>query len=355
VFFFGTSTELPGDRVLLVGGEAPRRSETSVQLGDLRAGTWQTVAPLSIPRSRHTATALPGGGVLVVGGMDAAAEEQPRSASSGSRSPRPSKVFVRMTELWQQGRWVKSGELSIGRSNHSATLLGDGRVLVAGGVYHEFGPKSSGRLDLSPPRFVAQTEVWSPRDGRWQLAAPLHRARAYHTATALPDGRVLVAGGAGVSGTLSAEDAVAELWDPPSGQWSLAGSLRTPRYDHTATLLPDGRVLVVGGRRAGGNVGGVSTSEVWDPKLRSWREVGRLNIPRYGHHAILLPGGRVFVAGGFRDESTSLRQAELWDPHTGRWTLTTTLPTDGSVAGLVPFPGGRALLIAANATLLFSP
>jgi hypothetical protein len=355
VFFYGTSTELPGDRVLLVGGEAPHRSEATVQLGDLRAGTWQLVAPLSIPRSRHTATALPGGAVLVVGGMDAAAEEQPRSSVLADlRAPRPSKAFVRTAELWQQNRWVKSGELSVGRSNHTASLLADGRVLVAGGVYYEFGPKGSGHLEFSPPRFVAQSEIWSPA-GRWQLAAPLHRARAYHTATSLPDGRVLVAGGAGVSGTLSADDAVAELWDSGSGQWSLAGSLQTPRYDHTATLLPDGRVLVAGGRRSGGNVGGVSTSEVWDPKLRTWRELGRLNIPRYGHHAVLLPGGRVLVAGGYRDESTPLRQAELWDPRTGRWTLTATMPTDGSVASVAPFPGGRALLISPGAALLFNP
>jgi hypothetical protein len=357
VFFSGTLTELPGDRVLLAGGDAPRRSETTVQLGDLRAGTWQTVAPLSVPRSRHAATVLPGGDVLVTGGVNRAAEEQPRqSVLADLRATRVSHAFLRSAELWKQGRWTSTGELSVARADHTATLLGDGRVLVAGGLYYEFGPKAPGRLDFSGPRFVAETEIWSARTGRWERAQGLRRPRGGHTATLLPDGRVLVAGGTAIGWTPDAPDAIAEIWDAVSGQWSPAGNLKSVRYDHTASLLPDGRVLVAGGRQSGGGAGAVGTSEIWDPRTLTWREVGLLNIPRFGHRAVVLPGGRVLIAGGSRGGGGSVPgQAELWDPSSGRWTPTATLPTDAGNAGLARFPDGRALLITPKATLLFSP
>ena len=116
-------------------------------------------------------------------------------------------------------------------------------------------------------------------------------ARYAHTATLLPNGKVLVAGGYNGGAVLSS----AELYDPASGTWSATGSLTTARYGHTATLLPNGKVLVAGGYD-GVNV--LSSAELYDPASGTWSATGSLTTARYGHTATLLPNGKVLVAGG---------------------------------------------------------
>ncbi len=125
--------------------------------------------------------------------------------------------------------WSDTGSLGTARHKHTATLLPDGKVLVVGGV------GSSG--------YLASAELYDPATGVWSATGSLTTARYNHTATLLPDGKVLVVGGYGSSGYLTS----AELYDPATGTWSTTGSLATARDKHTATLLPDGKVLVVGG------------------------------------------------------------------------------------------------------------
>ena len=129
----------------------------------------------------------------------------------------------------------------------------------------------------------------------------LNTARYFHTATLLPNGKVLVAGGAGSSGNYLAS---AELYNPASGSWTPTGSLANARYAHTATLLPNGKVLVAGGA-------GTST-ELYDPASGTWAVTGNLATGRLYHTATLLPNGKVLVAGG--DNIGSLASAELYDP-----------------------------------------
>src|SRR5947207_2587048 len=119
----------------------------------------------------------------------------------------------------------------------------------------------------------------------------LNTARYFHTATLLPNGKVLVAGGYNNSYLTSAE-----LYDPASGSWSATGSLTTARYAHTATLLPNGKVLVAGGYN---NSGYLTSAELYDPASGSWSATGSLNTARYFHTAALLPNGKVLVAGGY--------------------------------------------------------
>src|SRR6266550_3634306 len=120
----------------------------------------------------------------------------------------------------------------------------------------------------------------------------LNTARDNHTATLLPNGKVLVAGGAGnISNFLNS----AELYDPASGSWTATGSLNTARYSHTATLLPNGKVLVAGGF----NGSFLTSAELYDPASGSWTATGSLNTGRDFHTATLLPNGKVLVAGGF--------------------------------------------------------
>jgi N-acetylneuraminic acid mutarotase len=117
--------------------------------------------------------------------------------------------------------------------------------------------------------------------------------RALHTATLLPDGRLLVAGGLDASQRVFAS---AEVFDPSDGTWQSTGSMAKPRIFHTATLLPDGKVLVVGG--FGGGFDALGSAEVYDPASGEWSQVGGMAVRRAFHTATLLPDGRVLVAGG---------------------------------------------------------
>src|ERR1700682_2455786 len=131
--------------------------------------------------------------------------------------------------------WSPTASMATGRYNHTATLLPSGKVLVAGGC--------------CAPSVFASAELYDPVTGTWSPTASMATARYLHTATLLPSGKVLVAGGVGSSGSLAS----AELYDPVTGTWSPAASMATARYNHTATLLPGGKVLVAGGGNANTN------------------------------------------------------------------------------------------------------
>jgi N-acetylneuraminic acid mutarotase len=128
-----------------------------------------------------------------------------------------------------------TGSLGTLRAQHTATLLPNGKVLVAGGIDSSFNP-------------LASAELYDPATGTWTATGSLVTARYSHTATLLPNGKVLVSGGFNSSVPLAS----AELYDPASGTWTATGSLSTARRIHTATLLPNGKVLVSGGFNSSG-------------------------------------------------------------------------------------------------------
>ena len=164
--------------------------------------------------------------------------------------------------------WSSTGSLSTARWFHTATLLPNGKVLVAGGLNDGTGPLSS-------------AELYDPAKGSWGTTGSLGTARREHTATLLPNGKVLVVGG--YNGEFLSS---AELYDAATGSWSSTGSLGTPRWFHTATLLPNGKVLVVGG---GNSSGPLSSAELYDPATGSWSNTGSLGTAREQHTATLLP------------------------------------------------------------------
>jgi len=173
-------------------------------------------------------------------------------------------------------------------------------VLVAG------GEGSSG--------FLSSAELYDPATGSWSTTSGLGTPRFNHTATLLPSGKVMVAGGRLGSPDSPSYISSAELYDPATGSWSSTGSLGTARKFHTATLLPSGKVLVAGGE---GSSGSLNSAELYDPATGSWSSTGRLDTARSSHTATLLPSGKVLVAGGF-GSSDFLSRAELYDPATRR-------------------------------------
>jgi N-acetylneuraminic acid mutarotase len=213
---------------------------------------------------------------------------------------------------------------------HTATLLPDGTVLVAGGV-----------CSLACSRgALASGELYDPRLGSWTTAGEMIQARANHTATLLADGRVLVAGGAYSSGTGLGGLASAELYDPGNGSWASTGDMDEARYyGHSATLMSNRMVLV-----AGGGLVEVASAELFDPGSGSWTATGRMNEVRGGHTATLLSGGRVLVAGGAVGSGRPLASGELYDLSSGSWTATASMVEGRSLHTATLLASGEVLV-----------
>ncbi len=233
------------------------------------------------PRAYHTATALPSGKVLVAAGFDF--------------------TLLNTAELYDPATasWTNTGSLRLARSDHTATILPSGKVLVVGGL-------------LDTNYSTDSAELYDPTTGKWTSTGSLHTARYRHTATLLASGQVLVAAGQG--GYASCCDGFlqsAEVYDPATGVWTPVGDLPVPRVQHTATLLPSGKVLVAAGLNRQYSDG----AELFDPSTGAWTATDSLITRRSRHTATLLPSGDVLVAGGDSDtlsSRNSLRTAEIY-------------------------------------------
>ncbi|MGE6759496.1 kelch repeat-containing protein [Corallococcus interemptor] len=283
-----TATLLPDGRVLVTGGQLAANSTSdslaSAELYDPQTGTWTVAASMGRARDSHHAFLLSTGRVLVLGGV---------LWSGGGR------ISLTSAELYDvaANRWLATGNLTASRYFSAASLLPSGQVLVTGG---------EGR----PGGHVATAELYTPASGTWQSTGSMAVSRRYHTQTTLPDGRVLVTSGYG-SPSSTGWTTTAELYNPGTGQWTSAGNLAYGRVAHTATVLPSGRVLVAGGFAYITNGSyHTNTVEIFDPELGSWTNTAKMLIEREGHSATLLPTGKVLVAGGYYGVTYS--SAELY-------------------------------------------
>jgi Galactose oxidase, central domain/Kelch motif len=224
------------------------------------------------------------------------------------------------------GVFTNTGSLGTERARHTATLLPNDKVLVAGGINDDNG-------------YLASGELYDPASGNWTVTGSLLTARDLHTATLLPNGKVLVAGG---SNDTSPRLASAELYDPASGAWTATGSLLTARHSHTATLLPNGKVLVAGGITNAG--ASLASAELYDPASGTWTATDSLTTAREGHTATLLSNGKVLVTGGFNLTDFYLASAELYDPASGTWSATGSLATAHIKHTATLLPNGKVLV-----------
>jgi WD40 repeat protein len=220
--------------------------------------------------------------------------------------------------------WTPSGDMSVARSWHSATLLKSGRVLVSGGLGSERGT----------------AEVYDPQTETWSSTADMNVERGGHTATLLKNGNVLAAGGY-VNGSIVGS---AELYDAISGTWSLTADMNVTRVYHTATLLHDGRVLVAGGNCEGTDCVTQKSAEIYDPMTQTWLTAAYMNVAREGHTAALMDDGKVLVAGGTGVDGAMLQSAELFDPVTESWSLTSTMARQREGHSMTLLQDGRVMV-----------
>ena len=251
-------------------------------------------------------------------------------AGGGTLSATSPARYLSGAELYDppSDSWRSAGEMSTPRANHTATLLADGRVLVTGGLN-------------SVGRGIAGAEIYNPVTNAWSSAGAMREARYHHTATLLPNRKVLVAGGHQLTGDGSTVAlSSVELYDPASNSWTRAPRMSVPRDNHTASSLPGGRVLVVGGgTRTAGFVGG---AEIYDPAANRWSRAGRLHEPRAFHAATRLPDGRVLAVGGLND-CGALSSAEVFSPNDGSWTRTRSLRTPRGQLSATAFRDGQVV------------
>jgi N-acetylneuraminic acid mutarotase len=210
--------------------------------------------------------------------------------------------------------------MSVGRVGHAAALLDDGRVLIAGG----YSASATGE-----PTFLASAELYDPATGTFSKTGSMTTARAGATMTVLRSGVVLVAGGYFLDDASSPVAlASAELYDPARGTFKATGSLTTGRYDQTATLLEDGRVLIAGGS---GSDGGLSSAELYDPAGGTFTATGSMATDRTEHAAASLPGGWVLMVGGLDTNAPAnpeeLASAEMYGQVGGKFVAAGAMTT----------------------------
>jgi len=290
--------------------------------------------------------------LLVAGcGGSAPTSSMPAAATSSAGAGTPATTAVTFEPSNPSGpavgTWRQTASMSVARKLHTATLLPDGKVLVAGGMDSD---------DDASFKSLASAELYDPGRGTWSATGSMLHPRAWHTATLLPNGLVLVAGGQCPGLYEKTCPAVedpsgampdAELYDPKTGTWTATGSMISPRFQHTATLLADGRVLAAGAELAPDLF--IAATELYDPATGRWTATGDLLTARWQHFAVGLPDGGALVAGGYGATSPTthalVNSVELYGPGTGAWRA-------GSPLLVARAQGGAAALLKTGRVLI---
>ena len=218
-----------------------------------------------------------------------------------------------------------TGRMATARASHTATLLSNGKVLIAGGME---------RNDVH----TNSAELYDSATGRFVVTGNMNVKRSGHTATRLSNGKVLIAGGSNMDWLSSAE-----IYDPSTGVFTLTGNMSVRRGGATATFLADGRVLILGGYDGGLHSGG----EIYDPATDKFTATGNMGAGRSAHTATLLSNGKVLITGGGANRNV-LASSELYDPASGTFAKTGDMSVVRHKHAAIKLPNGDVLIVGGS-------
>lgn len=249
------------------------------------------------------------------------------------------------------GTWAATGAMRSARDGHIATILANGKILVAGGTNNGVA--------------LTSAELYNPTAATWASTGSMHVARTLAQAVLLSNGSVLVMGGC-VNDCLSATTSSAELYNPSAGTFTATGSMVQARAEFGATLLANGQVLVAGGCTAydaNGCLAVTTKAEIYNPATGTWKATGALRGARHAMTATRLASGKVLVAGGATAAMDAINSSEIYDPVAKTWTLGLKMVTARSDyasimlgTGKVLFTGGENINgVSINKAELYNP
>jgi N-acetylneuraminic acid mutarotase len=286
--FTKSATLLKNGKVIVTGGQNQEVFMKECEIYDTSTGTWSLTTSMNSARSYHTTTLLPNGKVLVTGGL-----------GTGFQALNSGEIYDPINKTW-----TVIPVMNEARNSHTATLMNNGKVLIVGGYNGSISTNTS--------------EIYDPNTNSWSIGPTLSSSRQLHTATLLGNGKVLIVGGENNPSVGIIETNSSEIYDPISGQWSNATPMSNARSHHSATLLSNGKVLVAGGHygysATDSNSGYViGSSEIYDPIAGSWTENLPMTEHRQDHSATLLQNGSLLVIGGIHPSTGLYRSCELFN------------------------------------------
>ena len=290
-----SATLLKDGRVMVTGGMNEKLQLIgSTEIFDPKTGKWSVHESMRTIRRGHFTLSLPDGRVAVVGGVGQTL------GGLGILANIAAVGALLSTEIYDPNTdtWSRADDMLEGHSGGHAVVLKDGRVLIAGGHNQSEG--------------LAASEIFDPSSNEWMRTSSMVRKTFANTASVLQDGTVLFTGGFGMSRSKGGITPGSEVFDPKTNEWRKAPDTVHGRMGHTNTLLPDGRVITIGGSTASGPVNSV---EYMEPETWLWSEISPMSVERSQHTATLLNDGRILVAGGSIEKT-----AELYDPDADEWT-----------------------------------
>jgi hypothetical protein len=303
-FDYHTANLLNDGSVFIVGGKGLTGAMHKQAYRYIRAeDRYAADASLTTGRMAHVAFTLPDGKIVVAGGFDPLLP-----GTSFDPVFTSSEIYDPATKTFSAGP-----DMNFPRRHHVATQLKDSRILITGGIQlrgNGFGASMN-------------TEIYDPATNSFTAGKMMTEGRWLHTATLLPDGRVLITGGrnnncTGQCPIFSLKSA--EIFDPVTGNFTATGNMNFSRYNHTASLLSDGRVLILGGESTedlGTGIDQVGVAEIYDPVTGQFTTFGNMALARSSHTVTLLNNGKLLVAGGFRLNGVGTERTELFDPSNG--------------------------------------